>query len=278
MPHIPTADGLDIHCFVDNFARPWEARTPVLMMHAYARNGLFWDPWVPLIANRRAVYRPEIPGCGPRSTVPPTDYVFDADRLLGSVIAVLDHFSLERVHWIGDASGGMLGVLMALCHPQRLSSLVMLNSSARIPEAKVSGAYALGEDNTLAAIRKLGVPRWVADTMGGRVDMTVAPPALVRWMTEQMGETPAHVASGLFACFSSLDLHDELPNVRTPTLLLSGTDSPVAAHHRDLAAMMPNARAKRIPGCGHGVNYVFPEACAEATLRFWNDVCTHACG
>ena len=129
MPHIPTADGLDIHCFVDNFARPWETRTPVLMMHAYARNGLFWDPWVPLIANRRAVYRPEIPGCGPRSTVPSTDYVFDVYRLLDSVIAVLDHFSLERVHWIGDASGGMLGVLMALRHPQRLRSLVMLNSS-----------------------------------------------------------------------------------------------------------------------------------------------------
>ena len=67
MPHIPTADGLDIHCFLDTFARPWETRTPVVMMHAYARNGLFWDPWVPLIANRRTVYRPEIPGCGPRS-------------------------------------------------------------------------------------------------------------------------------------------------------------------------------------------------------------------
>jgi len=273
MPQIPTADRLDIHCFVDNFAHPWEQRTPVLMMHAYARNGLFWDPWVPLIANRRAVYRPEIPGCGPRSTVPPTDYVFDAGRLLASMIAVLDYYSLERVHWIGDASGGMLGVLMALRHPERLRSLVLINSSAKIPEAKVSGSYTLGEDNTLAAIRKFGVPRWIADTMGGRVDLTVASPALVRWMTDQMGKTPAHVACGLFACFSSLNLRDELPNVKTPTLLLSGADSPVAAHHRDLAALMPNARASRIAGCGHGANHIFPEACAAATLRFWEDVC-----
>lgn len=154
----------------------------------------------------------------------------------------------------------------------------MLNSSAKIPEAKVSGAYTLGEDNSLAAIGKFGVSRWIADTMGGRVDMTVAPPAPVRWMTEQMGETPAHVASGLFACFASLNLHDELPKVKTPTLLLSGADSPVAAHHQDLAAVMPNARAHRIPGCGHGVNYVFPEVCAEATLRFWDEVCTRVHG
>jgi pimeloyl-ACP methyl ester carboxylesterase len=277
MPYIPLGDNLDIHCYVDNFARPWETRTPVLMMHAYARNALFWDPWVPLIANRRSVYRPEIPGCG-RSAVPPLDYVFEADRLLDSVIAVLDHFSLERVHWIGDASGGMLGVLMALRHPGRLRSLVMCNSSAKIPEAKVSGAYTLGEDNTLAAIRKFGVPRWIADTMSGRVDTTVASPALVRWMTDQMSQTPTHVAIGLFACFSSLNLRDELPKVKTPTLLLSGAESPVAAHHRELEAVMPNARATRIAGCGHGVNYVFPEICVEETLRFWDEVGNQADG
>jgi pimeloyl-ACP methyl ester carboxylesterase len=154
----------------------------------------------------------------------------------------------------------------------------MLNSSAKIPDAKVKGAYTLGENDTLAAIRKFGVPRWIADTMGGRVDLTVASPALVRWMTDEMGKTPAHVASGLFACFSSLNLRDELSKVKTPTLLVAGADSPVADHHRDLAALMPNARAGRIPGCGHGVNYVFPEACAAATLRFWDDVRGHAYG
>lgn len=276
MPNIPTVDGLDVHCFVDSFARPWEERTPVIMMHAYARNGLFWDPWVPLIADRRAVYRLEIPGCGPRSSVPPADYVFDIDRLLEMVVAVLDYFALDRVHWVGDASGGMLGVLVALCQPERLESLVMLNSSAKIPEAKVSGAYTLGEDDTLAAIRKFGVPRWIADTMSGRIDLTVAPPALIRWMTDEMGRTPAHIAAGLFTCFSALNLRDRLPNVTTPTLLIAGADSPVAAHHRELAAEMPNARAQRIPGCGHGVNYVFPEACAAATLRFWDDVAAHA--
>jgi hypothetical protein len=41
---------------------------------------------------------------------------------------------------------------------------------------------------------------------------------------------------------------------------------------------MPNARARRIAGCGHGVNYVFPEICVDETLRFWNDVENHAYG
>jgi pimeloyl-ACP methyl ester carboxylesterase len=275
VPYFLSSDNLNIHCYVDSFVRPWEARTPVLMLHAYARNALFWDPWVPLIANRRAVYRPEIPGCG-RSDVPPQDYVFDPERLLDLIVATMDHFSLEQVHWIGDASGGMLGVLMALRHPKRLRSLVMCNSSARIPEAKVSGAYTLGESSTLEAIRKFGVRRWISDTMEGRVDTAVASPALVRWMTEQMAETPAHVAAGLFACFSALDLRGELPKVKTPTLLLSGADSPVAAHHRELAGIMPHARTSRIPGCGHGVNYVFPEICVRETLRFWDEVRNHA--
>ena len=62
---------------------------------------------------------------------------------------------------------------------------------------------------------------------------------------------------------------DFRPEIYTPFgmdwIANNGMTSLILRHCPELAAVMPNARANRIAGCGHGVNYVFPEACAEAT-------------
>ena len=50
MPTIRLADGLSLHCAVDDYLWPWEAPVPVLMMHGFARNANFWNRWVPPIA------------------------------------------------------------------------------------------------------------------------------------------------------------------------------------------------------------------------------------
>ena len=47
MPAIRLAEGLSLHCAVDDYLWRWEASTPVLMMHGYARNatypnGTYW--------------------------------------------------------------------------------------------------------------------------------------------------------------------------------------------------------------------------------------------
>jgi hypothetical protein len=57
MPRIPLAEGVSIHCVVDDFLWPWDTPTPVLMMHGFARNALFWNRWVPTIAETHRVYR-----------------------------------------------------------------------------------------------------------------------------------------------------------------------------------------------------------------------------
>jgi len=37
MPMIPVADGLSVHCAVDDYLWPWQAATPVVMMHGFAQ-------------------------------------------------------------------------------------------------------------------------------------------------------------------------------------------------------------------------------------------------
>src|SRR5207253_8860062 len=118
---IPGADGLALHCAVDDYLWPWQDPIPVVMLHGFARNARFWNRWVPAIAETRRVYRPELIGCG-ESNVPPASYRFTPQGIAEQIIATLDALSLARVHWVGESSGGIVGVLLAAAHPERVAS------------------------------------------------------------------------------------------------------------------------------------------------------------
>jgi 3-oxoadipate enol-lactonase len=129
MPMIRLDEGLSLHCAIDDYLWPWGASVPVLMLHGFARNATFWNRWVPTIADTRRIYRPDLLGCGV-SDVPAAGYNFTPEKIAGEIIAVLDALSLPRVHWVGESSGGLVGVLLAAAHPERVASLVLCNTPA----------------------------------------------------------------------------------------------------------------------------------------------------
>jgi pimeloyl-ACP methyl ester carboxylesterase len=73
MPRIALPEGVSVHCTIDDYLWPWDNTTPVVMMHGFARNALFWNRWVPTIAEAYRVYRPDLLGCG-LSDQPPAGY------------------------------------------------------------------------------------------------------------------------------------------------------------------------------------------------------------
>src|SRR3954449_6216710 len=133
MPKIAVSEGLSIDCAVDDYLWPWQGSTPVVMMHGFARNARFWNRWVPPIAETRRVYRPDLLGVG-ESDQPPVNYRYTPEAIAAQVIAALDALGLERVHWIGESSGGIIGVLLAAVHPGRIASLVLCNTPGRISD------------------------------------------------------------------------------------------------------------------------------------------------
>jgi len=118
MPRIVLQEGTSIHCAIDDYLWPWDDRTPVLMMHGFARNALFWNRWVPASAETHRIYRPDLLGCG-LSDQPRPEYHYTPDTIGAQIVGVLDALSLSRVHWIGESSGGLIGLLLA---PSRLPS------------------------------------------------------------------------------------------------------------------------------------------------------------
>lgn len=269
MPKISFSEGLSLHCTVDDYLWPWDRSTPVLMMHGFARNAGFWNRWVPPIAATRRVYRPDLLGCG-ASDDPPAGYRYTPERIGAAILAVLDAFSLPCVHWVGESSGGIIGLLLAAAHPERIASLVLCNTPTRISD-EIKGIYALDQQSTAAAIRAHGVGEWCRRTLGYRLDLDHASAELREWVIAEMDKTRPDVAAALHECFESIDVRPLLPGIKAPVLLLSGDKSRIASEQQKiLADTLPHGRLELFAGYGHGVNLLQPERCARTALDFWH--------
>jgi pimeloyl-ACP methyl ester carboxylesterase len=268
MPRIALPQGPSVHCAIDDFLWPWAEQTPVLMMHGFARNALFWNRWVPAIAESHRIYRPDLLGCG-LSDQPPAGYDYTTDTIAAQILTVLDTLSLRRVHWVGESSGGLIGLLLAAAHPDRIASLVLCNTPSRIPDA-IKRIYALDRADTAEAIRVHGTGEWCRQTLGYRLDLQHADPALQEWVVREMDRTPAPVAAAMHECFEGVDTVGILPSIQSPVLLLSGDKSQISsAQQQVFADTLPNGRVEMFSGYGHGVNLLQPERCARAALDFW---------
>jgi len=271
MPRIALPEGACVHCIADDFLWPWDGSTPVLMMHGFARNATFWNRWVPTIAGTHRVYRPDLLGCG-LSDQPPHGYRYTPETIGAQVLAVLDGLSLPKVHWVGESSGGIIGLLLAAAHRDRIASLVLCNTPTRIPD-HVKRTYALGHASASEAMRVSGVGAWCRQTLGNRLDLAHASEALRDWVVHEMDRTPPDVAAAMHDCFESVDVFPLLPGIAAPVLLLSGDNSPIAsAQQQALAETLPNGRVEMFAGYGHGVNLLQPERCSRAALEFWGSV------
>jgi 3-oxoadipate enol-lactonase len=271
MPRIALAEGPSVNCLVDDYLWPWDTATPVLMMHGFARNALFWNRWVPAAAKTRRVYRPDLLGCG-LSDPPPAGYRYTPEMIGVQIMAVLDGLSLPKVHWVGESSGGIIGLLLAAAHPERIASLTLCNTPTRIPD-RIKQIYALNKATASDAMRAYGVGEWCRQTLGYRLDMEHASPQLCDWVVREMDKTPREVAAAMHDCFEHVDTVPLLPAIAAPVLLLSGDKSPIAsAQQQTFAEKLPNCRIELVPGVGHGVNLLQPERCARLAAEFWHSL------
>ena len=269
MARVRVADGIELQVDIDDFLWPWDRSTPVLMMHGFARNATFWRGWIPTVADKHRVFRPELRGMG-RSDAPPPEYRYNVTDLMADIVKILDAFKLERVHWVGESSGGLIGMLAAAMIPARIASVVACDSPVKIPDA-LKRASALGEASAPDAIRKFGVGEWSRRTLGekSRLDLNHASQELQDWVVAEMDKTPGvRCAANILEFFESADLEPLLPQIKAPLLLLGGEVSSVASAGRaKLLNAVAGARLETLPGYTHGVSVVAAERCADIALR-----------
>ncbi len=264
MASLSVAPGVELHYYDDDFTDPWRYPPAILLQHGFSRSGKFWYGWVPLLAGEFRVLRPDLRGMG-ESTMPEEAYEPLLDIFMADLNAILDSQGIDRVVYVGESFGGILGLSFAHAFPDRVRALVLCNTPCRLPRR---GRADPGSAWSAAMSRSVGT--WSTATIDNRLDTRAAPQGMREWYISEMDRTSPSIGRKLQAYLESLDFRPYLKEVAAPTLLLSGEESPTSTLDQQqlMAEELTNCRLVTYPGLGHGINAIHPEWCVARLLEF----------
>ena len=263
-----TANGCETFYEVDDFTDPWRTDVEtVWLQHGVGRSTRFWHHFVAPLAGDYRVIRRDLRGHG-RSGDPGPDHVWSLDELVADMRDFMDAIGLESVHYLGESIGGILGILFATRHPERLKSLTICNSPTTIRPAG-SKALSGGQRSAADVMRQEGSRGWAKVLLNQRV-ISGLDPAHTEWVLGEWAKTPAHVLTGIARTLNGADTAALFAGVSVPTLILAPANSPITPLEDQVAMRrgIPNARLAVIEGPGHEIYVDRPEECLTALTGF----------
>ena len=234
--------------------------TPVVLLHGSVHDSRLWDGVFGELALHHTAIRYDARGLG-RSTPPTAPFRYEDDLL-----AVLDHFGIERAALVGLSMGGEVALDFTLEHPGRVCSLTLVAASVsghdwpRSPELDAYDAANRGNDPDRLAQAELEVWAPLGDRAPGY-------PAITTMVTEN-AEVRAAVEKG-HVQFPEEGAVEHLARVEVPTTVVVGDhDHPeIGVIARLLAEGIPGARLEIVTGADHYLPLRAPERLAEIIVR-----------
>src|SRR5262245_5680467 len=190
-------------------------RPTLLFVNSIGTTRDLWQQQIPALVGTYRIIRYDARGHG-SSSVPAGDYTIE--QLGRDALAILDAEDVTQAHVCGISLGGLTGLWLAVNAPDRVASLVVANSAARI------GSLQSWNDR-IALVKEQG--------MRGVADMAIA-----RWFTPDFSRRREDVAEnfrsmveacpqvGYLGCCAALrdeDLREAIPRIACPVLLIAGS-------------------------------------------------------
>jgi len=232
---------------------------PLFLFHSLLSDRASFDLITPELARSHRVIVPELPGFGASKAVD-GGLAAVADRMAD---AVREAAGNERPIVLGNGYGGFVALQMAIRHPTIAAKLVLADCGAAFSE---SGREAFR--NMAAAARAKGLSA-ITDVAMRRLfapAFQAAHPDLMADRREAFLKTDPRVLQAACAQLAELDLRGELSRVTVPVLVLVGEHdeaTPPPMSH-ELAAALPDAQLKVLPGCAHVPQLQAPELFLDA--------------
>ena len=183
----------------------------------------------------------------------PLDESITAEDWIDDVQSVMDAVGVERASLVGTGTAGTVATLFAATQPDRVSRLVLVNSTAR---TAADDDYPFGSTPELrASMRDL-----MADAWGRAAILPMLAPELAdddqfrEWYGrfERLAASPGMALSAQQMVFG-LDVRNVLDAVQCPTLILHRAGDPLITveHGRYLAEHLSGATYVEVDGDGH---------------------------
>ena len=239
--------------------RPW-----IALSNSLGADLSMWDAQMAMLTRTHRVLRYDTRGHG-RSSLGSEPVTMS--RLVLDVVALLDHFGIERADVMGLSLGGMTALGLGLDHPQRLRRLVCAAARADTAPAAAeawNARIAAVEAGGMATVAEATLERWF--TPAARAQR----PAVVDRVRATFLATPVQ---GYVACaqaIKALAYGPRLPSLSAPALFVAG-DADVAAPPEVMRAMAeasPQGAFEIIAHAAHLINIEQAERFDAIVSRF----------
>jgi 3-oxoadipate enol-lactonase len=192
---------------------------PVLMMSNSLGTTLeMWQPQLAALESRFHLLRYDMRGHG-KSEV--TEAACSIGTLGQDVVSLLDELRIEKVHFCGLSIGGVIGQWLGANAPERLNSLVLCNTAARIGTLESwNERIAAVEHGGLASIVDAVIQRWFTPAF------RLASPGAVAPLRSMVLATNPRGYVLLCAALRDMDQRKLVERIRLPTCVIAGNHDP----------------------------------------------------
>jgi 3-oxoadipate enol-lactonase len=212
---------------------------PVVLIHGLAGDHTAWLPQLDAFGDRYRVVAMDNPGSGESS---PVDAPCTTEELADTMIALMDNLGIEQAHVVGRSLGGLIGQHMALRAPDRIRSLILAASTAKVDPI---GKRILENMREVLEWRD----NW-ADWARHSAHVFVSP-AFYNDNPEAMARIEALVGNEARSKISYVNLNhtalthdttDRLGDISCPTLIMAGRQDPICSMQGtdEMSAGIPN--------------------------------------
>ena len=218
---------------------------PVLLIHGGLGHGDVWGFQIPALAESHQVIVADSRGHG-RSTR--SDKPFGYQLMADDYLALLDHLGVDQAALVGWSDGGIIGLDIAIRHPERLSRLFAF--AANYTPAGVKPSVA--QDPTFNAyIARAGKDYARLSPTPGEFD------AFVAQISEMWAREPNYT-------------QDQLRAIAVPTVIFDGEHDEAIepAHTAEMAALIPDAELVIMKDASHFAMWQKPDEFNAAVLEF----------
>jgi len=238
---------------------PW-----LTLSHSLACSVRMWDEQIASFKDRYRILAYDSRGHG-QTEAPSGAYTLEqlADDLKG----LLDHLKIAKTHYCGLSMGGMIGQTFALKYPGILQTLVLADTSSRIPpevgpmwEERIKVAQTQG----MQPLVQPTLERWLTASYRS------AHPETVARIGKLIADTPVPGYVGCCHAIPKLNLTARLKEIKAPIQIIVGADdqgTPVAMSQA-IHDNAPGSRLDILPNAAHLSNIEQPAAFDRALAEF----------
>jgi 3-oxoadipate enol-lactonase len=269
MPFALGAGKARIHYDTFGTKGPW-----VVLIQGLGLSSRFWfdvpegliegaNPWRVVTLDNRGV------GGSDRPHWPPYTMATMAD----DVAAVLGHAGISRAYVVGISLGGMIAQHVALRHAAKVAGLVLIATSAGLPNMRMPSARDLATFMALPLNGGLqptdAIGQAFAQLLLSQKDLPRSRELLAGWPEALRTQpTPLRVFASHFASMLTHSTGRSLGRVTCPTVILAGDDDRLLPldNSRALAGLIPGSHLEVLPG-GHILHAGNPDCVRRALVR-----------